>query len=201
MFPIRLETQEGLIDQLVQIKMLGLPDNYLNLYRDEVQAITIEEIQRVATKYVKPDEAAIVIVGDGAQILNQLEPYSDDIEFFSTSGKRKDPPAKSAATTDSGIAGTWELLVQTPFGQEIPATLTLTENEGQLAGHVHSEMGEATLATIKVDGSEFEATLTFDMDGNSVAADIRGKAEGSRMDGNISLQNLPALPFTGSRQS
>jgi len=199
-FPIRLETQEGLIDQLVQIKMLGLPDNYLNLYRDELQAVTIEEIQRVATKYIKPDQAAVVIVGDGAQILNQLEPYSDDIEFFNTSGKRKDRPGKNAVTTNFGIAGIWELLVQTPFGQEIPATLTVSENDGQFSGQVISEMGEATLDSIKVDGAEFEAKLTFNMDGTSVAADISGKTEGSRMDGSISLQNLPSLPFTGNRQ-
>jgi zinc protease len=36
-FPIRLETQEGMIDQLVQIKMLGLPNDYLQNYRDRVQ--------------------------------------------------------------------------------------------------------------------------------------------------------------------
>ena len=72
-FPIRLETQEGLIDQLVQIKMLGLPDDYLQIYRDHVQAVTIDQIQSVAQEYVKPDEAAIVIVGDGAQVIEQLE--------------------------------------------------------------------------------------------------------------------------------
>src|SRR5678809_1677389 len=43
-FPIRLETQEGLIDQLVQIKMFGLPDNYLEIYRNKIQEVTIEQI-------------------------------------------------------------------------------------------------------------------------------------------------------------
>src|SRR5262245_63837035 len=86
-FPIRLETQEGLIDQLVQIKMLGLPDDYLQVYRDQVQAVTREQILTVAQKYVKPEQAAVVIVGDGAQILDQVEPYCANIEFFSTAGK------------------------------------------------------------------------------------------------------------------
>ena len=57
-FPIRLETQEGLTDQLVQIKMLNLPDDYLERYRDRLQAVTVEDIQRIAQRYVKPDEAA-----------------------------------------------------------------------------------------------------------------------------------------------
>ncbi len=40
-FPIRLETQEGLTDQLVQIKMLNLPNDYLQTYRDRIQAVTV----------------------------------------------------------------------------------------------------------------------------------------------------------------
>jgi zinc protease len=92
-FPIRLETQEGLIDQLVQIKMFGLPENYLEIYRNRIQAVTIPEIQDVARKCVRPDEAAIVIVGDGAQIADQIKPYVDEIEFYNTAGKKKDKPA------------------------------------------------------------------------------------------------------------
>jgi zinc protease len=88
-FPIRLETQEGLTDQLVQIKMLNLPDDYLERYRDRVQAVTVEDIQRIAQKYVKPDEAAVIVVGDGASVLDQIRPYSEDIEVYNTEGKRK----------------------------------------------------------------------------------------------------------------
>src|SRR5829696_7308197 len=88
-FPIRLETQEGLTDQLVQIKMLNLPNNYLQNYRDRVQAVTIADIQRVAEKYVKPDEAALIVVGDGSSVLDQIKPFSADIEIYNTAGKRK----------------------------------------------------------------------------------------------------------------
>jgi len=87
-FPIRLETQEGLSDQLVQNRMLNLPNDYLETYRDQIQAVTIEDIQRVARTYVKPDEAAVIVIGDGALVREQIEPYADDIEVYSTSGKR-----------------------------------------------------------------------------------------------------------------
>jgi zinc protease len=88
-FPLRLETQEGLVDQLLQIKMFGLPHDYLEAYRNQIQAVTIEQVQEVAQKYVRPDEAAVVIVGDGAQLLEQVKPYTGDIEFYSTAGKKK----------------------------------------------------------------------------------------------------------------
>jgi zinc protease len=88
-FPIRIETQEGLIDQLVSIKMYDLADDYLQIYRDRVSAVTTEEIQRVAQTYVTPDCAAIVVVGDAAEIEEQIKPYSEVIEFYDTEGKRK----------------------------------------------------------------------------------------------------------------
>ena len=88
-FPIRIETQDGLIDQLVNIKMLDLPDDYLRTYRDEVNAVSTAEIQAVARKYVTPDDAAIVIVGDAAEITEQVKPYSDKIEVYDTEGNKK----------------------------------------------------------------------------------------------------------------
>jgi zinc protease len=88
-FPIRLETQDGLIDQLVNIKMFDLPGDYLGVYRDRVNAVTRDEIKRVAQNYVTPNEAAVVIVGDAAEITEQVKPYSENIEVYDTEGNRK----------------------------------------------------------------------------------------------------------------
>jgi zinc protease len=202
-FPIRLETQEGLIDQLIQIKMFGLPSDHLQTYRDHVNEVTIEQIQDVAARYIKPDEVAIVIVGDGRQIVEQVEPYSSEIEFYSTSGKRKERPAArplaAGELTASDVAGNWFLEIQTPLGQNIPATLTLSAN-GSLAGRVESEMGDAEVKSAELSGSSFTATLAFDMDGHLMEAHIAGEVTGDQMSGTISLQNTPPLPFVGSRE-
>jgi zinc protease len=88
-FPIRMETQDGLIDQLVSVKMYDLPADYLNTYRDRVSAVTAEEIQRVAQQHVTPDRAAIVIVGDAAEVEPQIKDYAETIEFYDTEGKKK----------------------------------------------------------------------------------------------------------------
>jgi predicted Zn-dependent peptidase len=202
-FPIRLETQEGLIDQLIQIKMFDLPKDHLETYRDNVNAVTIEQIQEVAERYIKPDEAAIVIVGDGRQIVDQVEPYSADIEFYNTSGKRKERPAANAFVagdlTIGDVVGNWLLEIQTPLGQNIPATLVLSAN-GSLVGRVESEMGDATLTSAELIGNSFTASLSFDMDGHVMEAQIAGEVTGDQMSGTISLQNTPPLPFTGSKE-
>ncbi|MET0625933.1 MAG: pitrilysin family protein [Pyrinomonadaceae bacterium] len=81
-FPIRLETQEGLTEQLVQIRMHGLPDDYLRTYREHILRVTKEDVRRVAGLYVTPDRAAVVVVGDRAQIREQVVPYADRVEDF-----------------------------------------------------------------------------------------------------------------------
>jgi zinc protease len=89
-FPIRIETQDGLIDQLTSVKMFDLPDNYLHTYRDSVNAVTAEDVQRVAQQHVTPDRAAIVIVGDAREIEDQIKDYAETIERYDTEGNKKE---------------------------------------------------------------------------------------------------------------
>jgi len=198
-FPLRLETQEGLVDQLLQIKMFGLPQDYLETYRNEIQAVTIEQVLEVAKKYVKPDEAAIIIVGDGAQLLEQVSPYTEDIEFYNTAGKKKDPPKPPSYSPEAAaaLAGNWSLVIETPLGQSIPATLVLSNIGKGFSGKVTSEMGNGELLSVTFDGESFAGTISFDIAGQAMDAQITGDLRAQKMEGNISLENAPALPFTG----
>ncbi|HEY6806837.1 MAG TPA: pitrilysin family protein [Pyrinomonadaceae bacterium] len=195
-FPIRLETQEGLIDQLVQIKMLNLPTNYLETHRDGVLAVTIEDIQRVANKYVRPDEAALVVVGDGAAVLDQIKPYCADIETFTTSGKRKEKG--SGAVDPKDVAGAWSIEVDTPMGQAIPATLTISAEGKALAAKLTSEMGNADLGEVDVQNGEFHKVTAIEMDGHSIPIEISARFDGNTTEGTLTMQGMP-LPFNGSK--
>lgn len=195
-FPIRLETQEGLTDQLVQIKMLNLPDNYLHNYRDRVQAVTVDEILRVAQKYVKPDEAALVVVGDGASVVDQIKPYCEDIELYTTAGKRK--TAELSAVTDP--AGSWSIEVETPLGQSIPATVTISRKGEGFTAVIHSEMGDAELGAVEIKDNSFHKTTSLEMDGDAIEAEVTAKFEGDQMEGFLKLENSPELPFRGSKE-
>ena len=194
-FPIRLETQEGLTDQLVQIKMLNMPDDYLEHYRESVQAVTGDEILRVAKKYVKPDEAALIVVGDGAFVLEQMKPYCEDIEVYNTAGKRKTVQASGA--TDP--VGSWSIQVETPLGQNIPAMLTISRTDSGYSGVIHSEMGDAELGAIEMNNNSFHTTTSLEMDGHAVQAEISGRFDGEHTEGFLKLQDSPELPFTGTK--
>ena len=194
-FPIRLETQEGLTDQLVQIKMLNLPNDYLQTYRDRLQAVTIEEIQSVAQQYVKPDEAALIVVVDGALVLDQIKPYCEDIEVYNTAGKRKSPDA--ATVTDP--VGAWSIEIETPLGQTIPATLGISRAGAGYTAMIHSEMGDADLGAIEISNNSFHAIASLAQDGHSVEAAVSASFDGDQVEGTLKLENSPELPFRGTK--
>jgi zinc protease len=88
-FPIRAETQEGLTNLIVNQHLYGLPENYLQTYRANVDAVTVDDVKRVAEEYVRPDEMAIVIVGDAGEVLPQVESYAEAVEVYDTDGNKK----------------------------------------------------------------------------------------------------------------
>jgi zinc protease len=81
-FPIRLETQEGLVDQFAQIRVYGLAPDYLETYRENIQRVSKEDVRRAARRNVTPGRAAVIVVGDGAQIRGQVAPYVERVEDF-----------------------------------------------------------------------------------------------------------------------
>jgi hypothetical protein len=188
-----------MVDQLVQIKMLGMSDNYLREYRDQVQAVTIADILRVAQKYIQPDKAAIVVVGDGVQVIDQIKPFAGNIELYDTAGKTKASPGLSNSTSSEGVFGQWTLEIETPMGQSIPANLVLTQTDEGVSATIDSEMGSASLNSFEIHDNDFTAALTFDMDGQTMAGQISGGFQDDRLEGTLGLQGFPPLTFRGRR--
>lgn len=203
-FPIRLETQEGLIDQLVQIKMFGLNDDYLETYRDRIQDVNIEQIQQVAQKHVRPEEAAIVVVGDGAQIFEQISPFTEAIEVYNTAGKRKDAPSRmidisGGELSPDQLLGTWRLEIETPFGQNITANLILDADDSKYSGRIESEMGNAELSSANLSGNRLATTLSFSVEDHDFEAEFLAEFGAEHIEGTINLPDSPPLTFTGSK--
>ncbi|MGO9095137.1 MAG: M16 family metallopeptidase [Bryobacteraceae bacterium] len=74
-FVIRLETQDGLASQVAAVNLLGLPLDYLEQYTRRVRAVSPEGILAAAARFMDPQPASIVVVGDASQILAPLESF------------------------------------------------------------------------------------------------------------------------------
>jgi len=77
LYLLRLETQDGVANQLNTIKTLGLPNDYLETYVTRVRSVEPGQVQAVAKKYMTPDQASVVIVGDSSKIGDVLKKFGD----------------------------------------------------------------------------------------------------------------------------
>ncbi|MFX4717722.1 hypothetical protein ABTB07_22735, partial [Acinetobacter baumannii] len=46
------------------IVIYGLPDDYFNRYIERVRAVTLDDVNRVAKRYLDPSRLTILVVGD-----------------------------------------------------------------------------------------------------------------------------------------
>ena len=72
---LSLQTQNGLATQLISTKMMGLPNSFLEKYTANVRAVKTGQLRDVARKYMSPDDAAIVVVGDASKIKAALDKF------------------------------------------------------------------------------------------------------------------------------
>jgi zinc protease len=63
-YPSGFETTVDISRRLEDAIVYRLPDDYFAKYVANIEAITAADVQRVAQKYVHPDRAAVVVVGD-----------------------------------------------------------------------------------------------------------------------------------------
>ncbi len=63
-YPAGFETVGAISGQLSNLVVYGLPDSYFNDYISKINAVTVEDVNRVAKQYLDPSKMAIVIVGD-----------------------------------------------------------------------------------------------------------------------------------------
>ena len=52
------------MSSFANLEMTGKPMDYYKTYLSKIKAVTKARVQEVATKYIQPDKAVIMIVGD-----------------------------------------------------------------------------------------------------------------------------------------
>jgi zinc protease len=74
-FLLGMEPQRGLADQLVKIKVMNLPKNYLETYTTKINSVEPDQIESAAKKYMATGNDTIVVVGDASAIEKPLEKF------------------------------------------------------------------------------------------------------------------------------
>jgi zinc protease len=72
-FPLTIETPDSIAMQVVNVLFYGLPLEQLQTFRERVNAVTVDDIQRVARAYLRPERLSVVLVGNAAAFTSQLD--------------------------------------------------------------------------------------------------------------------------------
>lgn len=64
LLPRSFETTASVAGSLAQAFVYSLPDDFFATYTQRIAAVTADDVQRAATRYIQPDRFAVVVVGD-----------------------------------------------------------------------------------------------------------------------------------------
>ena len=84
-FALALEQPSRALAFAITLKLYNLPADYWDLYPSKINAVSAEDIQRVARKYLNPDTLQIAAVGDAGKIKSALEKYGA-VEVYDSNG-------------------------------------------------------------------------------------------------------------------
>ena len=71
-FPMSVETPGAISRQVVNAVFYDLPLDELRTYRQRANAVTADDVQRVARSYIQPERLSVVMVGNAAAFRDQL---------------------------------------------------------------------------------------------------------------------------------
>ena len=72
-FVLALEKPSTIAGYALNIETEGLPKDYYKTYLERINAITKEDVQKAANKYLTIDKARIVVTGKGSEVIDNLE--------------------------------------------------------------------------------------------------------------------------------
>lgn len=85
-FALSLEQPQSLLQNIITQKLYDFPADYWDAYPQKVAAITAEDIQAIAQKYIDLNHLQIVAVGDASKARDILAKYGK-VEVYDAEGK------------------------------------------------------------------------------------------------------------------
>lgn len=144
-FARSLESPQTIANFALNTKKYNLAPDYYETYLQRLEAVTIADIQAMARKYIKPDNAYIVIAGNKDEVADKLLPFDSDgkIDYYDAYGNpvKYDEIALPAGVTPQTIIS--DYLTAIGGKDKLMAIKTLETNASM------DLMGQSATVTIK----------------------------------------------------
>ncbi|MGB6152338.1 MAG: insulinase family protein [Pricia sp.] len=129
-FVLALEDPQTIAEYALDIETQDLPKDFYTNYLERINAITVEDVQKAAQKYIKPEKTRIVVTGKASEVLPNLENVMFNgkkipVKYFDKKAEPTEKPETGAAAIPEGV-GVKEVLnkyIEAIGGQEQLASI------------------------------------------------------------------------------
>lgn len=135
-FVMDIEKPTTVARYALQTKTQGLPADFYENYIKNINAVTADDILRVAKKYFLADNLRIVVVSKGADVLPGLEKLNIPIFYFDKYGNKVEKPVAKTASADVTAKSVLEKYLAAIGGQKAVADVKtiMTKSSGIIQG-------------------------------------------------------------------
>jgi hypothetical protein len=206
-FALQLEFPQSVLQNTIVQKLYGLPADYWDSYPQKISAVTQDDAQRVARKYIDLSKLQVIAVGDAKIIAETMKQYGL-VEMYDTEGRliKSPPPSADGASIGGGgaaglavLAGLWNITANTPDGQ-IPLKLEIKPNGAEIGGMLDTPFGQFPVVGGSIEGTDVTIKIKADVQGNQTDVLVKGKLDGDTMKGQITASAFPTVDFTAKRE-
>jgi len=96
-FALSLEKPQTIASFALNIERYNLDKDYYKNYLKKLEALTITDVQDIAKKLLKPENAHIIVVGKAEEVAEKIKKFNPDakINYYDEEGKEYDPLKKT----------------------------------------------------------------------------------------------------------
>jgi zinc protease len=134
-FVMALERPQTIANYALNIELNDLPEDFYSTYLQKIKDVSAEDVQRIANKYFEAQNLRVIVVGNGAEVLGNLEKSGIPIKYYD----------KYANATEKPV-----------FSKPLPEGLTA---ETVIKNYVTAIGGEANLRKVNSTLTNAEVTI------------------------------------------
>lgn len=112
--------------------------------------------------------------------------------------KAEEPKKTDDKKAESPVLSKWDVVISAP-GQDYAGVLKIEKTTEGYKGSVTTELGEAPLGSIKVDGDSFTSTIVVNAMGQMIEGTMSGKVKDGKISGDMNLSGLGSILYTGKK--
>ena len=145
-FVLALERPSTIAQYAISTKINELPEDFYATYLEKINAVSIEDVQRVANKYFTADNARFIVVGKGSEVVANLEKLGIPIKYFDKYANPTEKPEFSK-----------------PIPEGVTASSVMASYIEAIGGNAAVESVQTMLfnAEVTIEGAPFKPTAVI----------------------------------------